>query len=280
MWPKSPPSLQVVTHNARMDEERGRWGRPDSRVALLRPQTFGSLIQFMNSNVKVNPMFDFHPFKYCFETPGTVCCFETPGDVFSEFAKMQRWAGESFFTLDLGKIIIRSSLHKDQPNPWRDPIYVSSPTCSIIKMLYFLSKVKITIVNPPDSSRIILPHRGVSTKWSALKSYVLPLNIANVVILKLPRILPWCFLPPLPWPKPEDLGESSCGHHLSAQSHAVVAKLAAEDGLQQLRRKELVHDLLDLGAELSAAGHGFIQRNTALLSSWNGLSHSSHSLVL
>ena len=198
MWPKSPPSLQVVTHNARMDEERGPWGRPDSRVALLRPQTFGSLIQFMNSNVKVNPMFDFHPFKCCFETPGTVCCFETPGDVFSEFAKMQRWAGESFFTLDLGKIIIRSSLHKDQPNPWRDPIYVSSPTCSIIKMLYFLSKVKITIVNPPDSSRIILPHRGVSTNWSTLKSYVLPLNIANVVILKLPRILPWCFLPPLP----------------------------------------------------------------------------------
>ena len=48
-WPKSPPSLQVVTHNARMDEERGPWGRPttDSRVAVLRPQTFGSLIQWI-----------------------------------------------------------------------------------------------------------------------------------------------------------------------------------------------------------------------------------------
>lgn len=57
---------------------------------------------------------------------------------------------------------------------------------------------------------------------------------------------------------PQNLGESSCGHHLSAQSHAVVAKLTAEDGLQQLRRKEFVHDLLDLGAELSARGHGFI----------------------
>jgi len=131
-------------------------------------------------------MFDFHPLKCCLETPGTVCCFETPGDVFVQSS--QKWKG------GLGN----PSLHKDQPNPWRDPIYVSSPTCSIIKMLYFLSKVKITIVNPPDSSRIILPHRGVSTKWSTLKSYVLPLNIANVVILKLPRILPWCFLPPLP----------------------------------------------------------------------------------
>ena len=46
---------------------------------------------------------------------------------------------------------------------------------------------------------------------------------------------------------------SSIDTQLWTQRHAVVAKLAAEDGLQQLRGEELVHDLLDLGRKLVMA---------------------------